>query len=392
MDKLVSGLSNLGNTCYMNAALQCLQATYPLSGYLLKKKYEKSLTENKKRILGEKIRKQNNLQTSDPVTIERSNFDIEYNTSVTFQLHKLINAMWSEGQEIGPKTFKKIIGYHNQIFKGYDQNDSQEFLSCVLDLIHEELKTEMVAKINFPKNLDELYKHMQSLEERKELNELLELRKAHHSETTYIDSIRYLQKHISHEHSIITDLFMGLYYTEVKCLSCETISQSFNPFYILSLPISDDASLEKCIAEFSLEEKLEDKNQYRCSKCNILVDALKKTTIWKMPEILIIQLKRFLVVTDRGRTGMKKINSLISTPENLLLENYSQNINYNLYGLVQHTGSLKGGHYVSCTKNPFNHKWYHNNDSRVNEINDISKEINTPDNYIMFYMNSELSV
>ena len=136
-------------------------------------------------------------------------------------------------------------------------------------------------------------------------------------------------------------------------------------------------------------EKLEDKNKYKCEACDKYVDATRKTCIWETPDILIIQLKRF----QNHGSQTSKIRSKITYPltdlsiHECYSEYYPRNHKYDLYGVVQHTGSLNGGHYYAHTKNPVNNKWYEFNDEYVIHIpdDDVEKEIVSARSYILFY-------
>ena len=56
---------------------------------------------------------------------------------------------------------------------------------------------------------------------------------------------------------------------------------------------------------------------------------------------------------------------------------------YDLYGIVNHMGGVSGGHYTSLVKNA-NNKWYHFNDTNVNEVTNL-QELITPKAYCLFY-------
>ena len=57
---------------------------------------------------------------------------------------------------------------------------------------------------------------------------------------------------------------------------------------------------------------------------------------------------------------------------------------YKLYGIINHIGSLNGGHYTAVCRNPFNNKWYNFNDSRVSQTS-INFPIDSSSAYIVFY-------
>ena len=152
-------------------------------------------------------------------------------------------------------------------------------------------------------------------------------------------------------------------------------------------------SIEKCFNEFSKEEKLDHDNLWNCPNCNKSLQANKKIELYNLPKILIIHLKRF--------NNNRKINSLIDFPlKDLDLNKYinkekDENNNnksipekkYDLFGVVNHYGSLEYGHYTSFCKNQHNNNWYEYNDRIVNEI-PAEKEKETivsPNAYILFY-------
>ena len=122
--------------------------------------------------------------------------------------------------------------------------------------------------------------------------------------------------------------------------------------------------------------------------------AEKKLTIFQLPQKLIIQLKRFTTRQQSNpmmrHMGNGKNNALITFPlENLdlsIAENKIKSLTdkYNLYGIVNHSGGLNGGHYTAHCKNLLDKKWYEFNDSSVSYVDDI-KELNDSSAYLLFY-------
>jgi hypothetical protein len=109
----LTGLQNLGNTCFMNSALQCLTHCVPVLRTFLSGVFNQDL--NVDNPLGKKG---------------------EMATAFGSLLHK----MWQGDVDyVVPEGFKHVLGKHAVQFSSYDQHDSQEFLSYLLDMLHEDL-------------------------------------------------------------------------------------------------------------------------------------------------------------------------------------------------------------------------------------------------------------
>ena len=226
---------------------------------------------------------------------------------------------------------------------------------------------------------------------------LINFSKKHTDTVTIFKSFIFWKKYINKEGcSMITELFTGLYYSRIECLNCNQISDTFEPFTMLTLeiPHGDSITLEECLEKFSKEELMTGNEKYNCLNCKKKTDAKKTIYIWEAPAILIIHLKRFkneYVTANYSR--QIKINSTVKFPlKNLSLDKNYSNIHksynkYDLCAISEHMGTLQSGHYIAHAKNKINNKWYKFDDSTIYHVPDVDveKEIVTNKAYILFY-------
>jgi ubiquitin carboxyl-terminal hydrolase 47 len=183
------------------------------------------------------------------------------------------------------------------------------------------------------------------------------------------------------EENFINNCFYGLSISVVKCLECSYESTKTNKFLDVSLPIRDpwekiyNKTLDEALRNFLKKEKLSGADQYKCSKCDKKVDAEKYLNFSKLPKILFLALNRFEY--DVNIDGRKKINDRLEFPEEIDMSNYltkenqiiDENYHFDLYAIVAHSGSARGGHYSSYIKSFEDSKWYKFDDCFVRESN-----------------------
>lgn len=96
--------------------------------------------------------------------------------------------------------------------------------------------------------------------------------------------------------SICTDLLMGQVMSEVECRTCKNSNRIFQVYYVLELPLpdKDEVTLHECLKEFSQEEIIPLDQAWKCEKCNQVREAIKRSTILRLPKILMIHFKRYV--------------------------------------------------------------------------------------------------
>ncbi|KAF1801412.1 hypothetical protein V8B55DRAFT_1565843 [Mucor lusitanicus] len=351
-----TGLKNLGNTCFMNSIIQCLSGTIPFARYFISG------------VFRQHINKDNFLGTGGVLA---ENFA------------SLLRTMWSENYNfISPVLFREALIKFAPQFRGSEQHDSQEFLNFLLDGIHEDCN--LVKKRPSPPP--------ESAEEEARFEQLPDW------QASGIAWERYLERNSS----VIVSLFQGQYRSRLTCLTCQATSTTYNSFMSLSLPIPAkrsgpaSVSIYQCLDYFVKEEILDHDDAWQCPKCKTLRRASKSLTLSKLPDVLLIHLKRFSfdgpfkdkleTIVESPMSGLDLSRYVPSTmfPPNQPPEKSA--FNYDLYAVSNHFGSLTGGHYTACVRNGYKNEWHNFDDSRFS-VCDESKVLSRAA-YNLFYVRS----
>lgn len=130
---------------------------------------------------------------------------------------------------------------------------------------------------------------------------------------------------------------------------------SFEHARVVALPNSSKEKLISPLSKSIKEAKCKAKNKQHPEKL-VKKDATKKLSISKAPPILTVHLKRF-AQDMRGR--LSKLNGHVSFPELLDLRPFldprcldSNSCYYQLVGVVEHGGTMRGGHYIAYVRSP----------------------------------------
>ncbi|CDY16616.1 BnaC09g36570D [Brassica napus] len=498
----LTGLQNLGNTCFMNSSLQCLAHTPKLVDFFLGEYSREINLENPLGMKGE----------------------------IALAFGDLLRSLWAPGAStVAPRTFKAKLARFAPQFTGFNQHDSQELLAFLLDGLHEDLnrvknKPYVEAKDGDGRPDEEV-------------------------------ADEYWRNHVARNDSIIVDVCQGQYKSTLVCPICKKISVMFDPFMYLSLPLpctsmrtmdltvmsadggslpvsltvnvpkfgkfedlqkalviacslpddetllvtevynnrilrfldeptdsltlirdgdklvvyrlkkdadnsplivfmhqkleeqvilgkssptwkafgiplvsrlsdiengfdvenmylkllkldvydtcllsslpevskfgtkrpQETVSLYKCLEAFLKEEPLGPDDMWYCPGCKEHRQAIKKLDLWRLPEILVIHLKRF----SYSRFMKNKLEAYVDFPiDGLDLSSYISYTNgqttyrYMLYAISNHYGSMGGGHYTAYVHHGGD-RWYDFDDSQVNKIS--QEKIKTSAAYVLFY-------
>lgn len=359
------GLENLGNSCFMNSALQCLLHIEPLTSYFLSGNHTQELNVNS---------------------------PMKGCLAATFG--QLVKDMYEtkEGGVLSPVQFFKQLRLLAPHLLDYQQQDSQEFLRFLLDGLCEDLcrrkpgdKKATVERLSFRQS------PLRNLEGRDELKVRRSFRRSLHEEDTRLEGgdrvedrntsgaaskqtkcigksplatrallpynsptpkpevdaeaeVAPAEKSLDDEaraawevymrfnDSIVADLFAGQLQSTVRCLTCNTKSHCFDPFLDLSVPIPRGqesklsfatarlrgrgsietvrCSLEECLQNFTSEEVLDEENMFHCDCCKTKRKGTKALALYKYPKVLVIHIKRFKV----GKLSREKLTTDVVFP------------------------------------------------------------------------------
>jgi ubiquitin C-terminal hydrolase len=332
-DKGLTGLSNLGNTCFINSCIQVLSNTYELNDFLNNESFMSKINKN-------------------------------FDSILLLEWNNLRKLMWSENCIISPikfiKTIQKLASMKGMsLFAGFEQNDLSEFLVFIIDCFHTSLSREVIMTIvgNVENEKDELA----------------------------IKCFETIKQMYSKDYSEIWNIFYGIHISKLTSLETNNIlSYKPEPYFMINLSIPSNNKSPSLIDCFDLyvEGEVLDGDNSVLNEVTNKKEACKRTiSFWSLPSILVIDIKRFNYKNQKNQI-------LVTFPtKNLDLSKYVSGYNknlyiYDLYAVCNHSGSVLGGHYTSFIKNA-NDKWYQYNDTLVSEIS--IKQIVSSKAYCFFY-------
>jgi ubiquitin C-terminal hydrolase len=330
---------NIGNSCYLNSALQVLLSCDEFRECIFvanKEKNNKGLNLPFLSILND-------------ITLKREN---------------------PETPISNPILLKQMLSDHSSFFKDTHQQDCHECLINILDIIHENTKTTDKNSLKLLLVNNRIIKKNPSISTNANKQWKETMTKSGVSFTSY--------------------LFSGQLRSNLICQGCEHQRDNFEIINNLSLSLPDVEKLDiidSFVNYFGIET-LDGQNMVECDKCKNKTIHKKNLSLWRFPKILMIHLKRY---TQTPNGNYKRNNCLVDfSPELIFKEKTAEKgkktkLVYELQSVVNHFGMTPmGGHYTSIVKhNGDGYDWIHVDDSNVYKFEE--KNLVTAGAYILVY-------
>lgn len=309
--KGVIGLTNIGNTCYGNAVLQALRHESDLTIFFLLGKHN------------EIIKRKGTRGDEDA-------------TRLIERYGELIRNTWAneKGVERTRDFWKDMVTLAKK--KGYDQfqfpipHDAHEFLSFLLDQIHEGLAEEVEMSLR----IDESKKEVRS-------------------------ALEFWKSSFEKSYSPIVEILFSLKRKCTTCEACGNESVTWETFNMLDVTVPSGGEPAKLMDLLVADGKGDELDDYVCSgTCKERTKARVYRSIWRLGSWVIIALKRF------GNNG-QRINTPVEIPNQTSFDSifYNKTIEpskshvYDLFATVHHHGMAGGGHYTARAKHPVTGMW-----------------------------------
>lgn len=316
------GLENLGNTCYMNAVLQAWRNCPEWTLFCKTNRIDDHLKDK---------------DTSC--------------AKFVYAYKDLVQTLWAGS---GP-AYVKPLGFYDQLKQIVKGTLYEDFVRRTPQDAHEFLVW----------MLDQMYMATQ-----KEVD--IQIKNESHLSPMILSAVKGWKQAFEKQYSPLTDLIFGLYRIQYKCHGCKTVHTRWETFNILKVSLARDSDgsplpLLQCIEKELVPEEIE---EYACDACKQKCTTTKTVSIWRLPKVLIVTLKRFTPMGTKDNAPLKYDGTPLNLTTVFSPESFeeSKQKHYNCFATVDHHGHHMGGHYTAQALSPVWHKWHLYDDESVHPI------------------------
>lgn len=177
---------------------------------------------------------------------------------------------------------------------------------------------------------------------------------------------------------LLSNIFSGKVKTYISCINVEYESSRIEDFWDIQLNVTGNKNLQESFEDYISVETMDGDNKYFAGDKYQLQDAKKGVIFQSFPDVLHLQLKRFLY--DYYKDMPTKVNDRHEFPEEIDLAPYlsddadrSESWLYQLHGVLVHSGDLDAGHYYAFLKPQKDGWFYRYDDEKVTKA--VKREV-----------------
>jgi ubiquitin C-terminal hydrolase len=336
------GLKNLGNTCFMNSALQALIHSKPFTQWIESIQYSNPVADAFKLVLTESKKSDQPLDRFLPPTV----------------FYEAFKQNCIQATDFGDGA----------------QHDSSEFLTALFACLeHKDL-----AGIGTPRSPQQVTDQaaIASPQTPLPIQEVVEVLSDRTSNEANSDDGIVVVEDLKDVITVVSD-------STAYCLECgySNSPDKIDLDNIVKVPAADrkslDDSLENCLKEETLE--------YNCEYCKVKTTAKKQIIFNTISDLAVISLNRFdIVKDDKGKDVRIKLHDPILFEVSFVIPAKIPGPEvFNLVSVICHSGSADGGHYIAYAK--VEGEWYCFDDAAVTKVKSFDPHKLKVDGYILFY-------
>lgn len=315
----MQGIENLGSTCAINSLIQVITRNDILRNIILNNTFAASA---------------------------------DVDATISQQLREIIDLMYVKNNSIVPRKFiQTFYSIFKDIFYHGEQIDIGELWTFLSDKISEEIEAS-------PKDTDTEIVLTDCLTDGVIYKDDSEFHNAMIKCKLLKKKYEYYYHKFNTKTSIWQRSTQGFYLNTTRCVHCQTTFYNFEPFTSLNLDIPHSPqqqsqspslpSISLMIANSLKEEVIH--GDWFCSTCRKNTAYKKSTKLWKLPDVLVIIVKRFMNSNAKNDAPIK-INDYLNFNKGSILS-IKKDVVYTFSSTALHFGSLNGGHYAAICNTP----------------------------------------
>jgi len=324
----MQGLKNLGSTCAINSLIQIICRNNYLRNSIL-------------------------------------NNDIPENT-LSIELKEILKILYIDKNSVSPNKFINSLYYFLNNFRLGEQIDITELWFILFNKIADEINL-LTTSLPYSKMYDEMSLNNSNI----------------NNKANYI-----ISKLNNNKTSSWLTNTQGIILNTIECDICNYSSYNFEPFIAIQLDLfdnnNDSISLTSLFRNYI--KTTINNNEWKCEKCNKCTKYKKSLKLWKLPNVLIFLIKRYVNINIKNNKPIN-INNNINIKKGCIYSDLNLELSYNLSSIGMHIGNLDSGHYYAICKDENKNNFIMYDDLNIKVYNKDNTNFlkNNRDAYMIVY-------